>query len=78
MTVLDDNISRVAQNILSERIIGRVYTDYWTEWIDKAEVSKIFEELGRRFREKDRRIDFNSVVSAVSYTHLTLPTNREV
>jgi len=65
LTVLDDNISRVAQNILSERIIGRVYTDYWTEWIDKAEVSKIFEELGRRFREKDRRIDFNSVVSAI-------------
>jgi hypothetical protein len=63
LTVLD--IARLPQTILSERIIGRVYTDYWTEWIDKTEVSKVFEELGRRFSEKDIRIDFNSVVSAI-------------
>jgi type I restriction-modification system DNA methylase subunit len=63
LTVLD--LARLPESILTEKIMGRIYTDYWTEWIDKSEVNKVFEELGRRFSEKDRKIDFNSVVSAI-------------
>ena len=39
-------------------------------WIDRNATSRIFLELARKKAERD--------IDPVSYTHLTLPTNREV
>ncbi|MEM5870652.1 MAG: N-6 DNA methylase [Candidatus Aenigmatarchaeota archaeon] len=62
-TILD--ISKFYDVVLSQKVIGRVYTDYWSEWIRDYEIKKLFEELERRFRTKERKIDFDSVINDI-------------
>jgi hypothetical protein len=65
LTVLPGLIEKVRENILSEKVIGRVYTDYWSEWPTDWEVKNIFLTLWKRFKERKVTVDFNSIVKAV-------------
>ena len=51
--------------ILSQKARARVYSDYWSEWLHDWEIKRIFKEIQKRFKEKRRKIDFNSIVSAI-------------
>ena len=63
-TILDE--SQFSDLVLNEKkVLGWIHTDYWTEWVDKTDVSNILLELERRVRDNDIKIDFNSVVNAI-------------
>ena len=46
--------------------------------INPSEVTKLLKDQIKNFGEKAEVSEIGKVLSAVSYTHLTLPTNREV
>ena len=46
--------------------------------VDRSELGSIIEQLFLHLVERDRGDSSNCSVIAVSYTHLKLPTNREV
>ena len=50
-----------------------IFMDYWGEFRDYRDEFRSFVGEFRDYRD-----EFRSFVGAVSYTHLTLPTNREV
>ena len=50
-------------------------TDH-TQWEKNIEVKVTYEELSPKFDEAYKK--YKKSIQSVSYTHLTLPTNREV
>lgn len=59
------DIEKFKQQILNQHVEGYIHTDYWDEWIESRALSDVFLELYKRFTEKIRKIDFNSIVKAI-------------
>ncbi|MEM3385318.1 MAG: N-6 DNA methylase [Nitrososphaeria archaeon] len=61
--VLD--IENFKNQIVLQKVRGWVHTDYLDKWIEEQKFEEVFEELKSAFKEKVRKIDFNSVIKAI-------------
>ncbi|MGB9677441.1 MAG: N-6 DNA methylase [Candidatus Aenigmatarchaeota archaeon] len=59
------NIEDFKKAVLMEPVNGYIHTDYWEQWIENEKLKNVLEELYKRFIEKNRKVDFNSVVKAI-------------
>jgi len=57
-------IEKVKEEVLNEKVTGRVYTDYWSAWPSK-DVKSIFYTLVDKFKKKEVNVEFDSVVKAI-------------
>ena len=76
VNVIDTAINYRAQK--SERSIGKALSELIDENLIKREQIFICTKNGYVTNDGDIQEDFMQYVMTVSYTHLTLPTNREV
>jgi methylase of polypeptide subunit release factors len=65
LSIPPDLIEKVKEEILTEKVRGRVYTDYWSGWPENQEVKGIFNELWIHFNKREIKVEFDSIVKAI-------------
>jgi len=60
------NIEEFKKQILISPINGYIHTEYWEQWVEDEKLKDVLLELYNRFKEKKRKVDFNSVVKAIT------------
>jgi predicted RNA methylase len=65
LSISAELIEKVKEEILTEKVKGRVYTDYWSKWPENQEVKSIFNDLWMHFNKREASVDFDSVVKAI-------------
>ncbi|MGB9760708.1 MAG: HsdM family class I SAM-dependent methyltransferase, partial [Thermoproteota archaeon] len=59
------NIEEFKKQVLIQPVNGYVHTDYWEQWVESERLRNVLVELYKRFKERSRKVDFNSVVKAI-------------
>jgi len=59
------NIEQFKKQVLIHPVNGYIHTDYWEQWVENEKLRDVLVELYKRFKEKNRKVDFNSVVKAI-------------
>ena len=61
------------------RVVNKFLTEHFAHWVDYEYTAKLEDELDDISNGKEEWVPMlEKFWKAVSYTHLTLPTNREV
>jgi len=60
------NIEEFKKQILISSVNGYIHTEYWEQWVEDKKLKDVLLELYNRFKEKKRKVDFNSVVKAIT------------
>ncbi|MBC7092182.1 MAG: N-6 DNA methylase, partial [Nitrososphaeria archaeon] len=58
-------IENFKRQVVFQKVRGWIHTEYLEKWIEEQRFEEVFEELKNSFKERIRKIDFNSVIKAI-------------
>jgi len=59
------DIEKFKQELISQKVRGWIHTDYLDTWIEDKKFGEIIRELKKAFENKEKLIDFNSIIKAI-------------
>jgi hypothetical protein len=59
------DIEKFKQELISQKVKGWIHTDYLDTWVEDKKFGEIIRELKKAFENREKHIDFNSIIKAI-------------